>query len=151
MKNKLHMSQSKSSSITGSKGPKSPDFVVHFIIIVDENTGRLMTGRRWSEGLHQAVEAKEGVDIERETQTLATITIQNYFRLYEKLGKWQELVAMYEQDLLQTSDREQQISTLNKIAVLLEDRLSDLDPHALLRFRRRGPQVRSQNKLLVLP
>ncbi|HWD91607.1 MAG TPA: preprotein translocase subunit SecA [Verrucomicrobiae bacterium] len=56
------------------------------VIIVDENTGRLMTGRRWSEGLHQAVEAKEGVAIERETQTLATITIQNYFRLYTKLA-----------------------------------------------------------------
>ncbi|MGN6554346.1 MAG: SEC-C metal-binding domain-containing protein, partial [Verrucomicrobiota bacterium] len=56
------------------------------VIIVDENTGRLMTGRRWSDGLHQAVEAKEGVDIERETQTLATITIQNYFRLYKKLA-----------------------------------------------------------------
>jgi preprotein translocase subunit SecA len=56
------------------------------VIIVDENTGRLMTGRRWSDGLHQAVEAKEGVEIERETQTLATITIQNYFRLYLKLA-----------------------------------------------------------------
>ena len=56
------------------------------VIIVDENTGRLMTGRRWSEGLHQAVEAKEQVQIERETQTLATITIQNYFRLYHKLA-----------------------------------------------------------------
>ncbi|MDB6032740.1 MAG: secA [Verrucomicrobiales bacterium] len=56
------------------------------VIIVDENTGRLMTGRRWSDGLHQAVEAKEGVEVERETQTLATITIQNYFRLYSKLA-----------------------------------------------------------------
>ena len=56
------------------------------VIIVDENTGRLMTGRRWSDGLHQAVEAKEEVEIERETQTLATITIQNYFRLYQKLS-----------------------------------------------------------------
>ena len=56
------------------------------VIIVDENTGRVMTGRRWSDGLHQAVEAKEGVEIERETQTLATITIQNYFRLYQKLA-----------------------------------------------------------------
>jgi preprotein translocase subunit SecA len=56
------------------------------VIIVDENTGRLMTGRRWSDGLHQAVEAKESVTIERETQTLATITIQNYFRLYLKLA-----------------------------------------------------------------
>src|SRR5579872_5392272 len=56
------------------------------VIIVDENTGRLMSGRRWSDGLHQAVEAKEGVAIERETQTLAAITIQNYFRLYQKLA-----------------------------------------------------------------
>ena len=56
------------------------------VIIVDENTGREMPGRRWSDGLHQAVEAKENVEVERETQTYATITIQNYFRLYEKLG-----------------------------------------------------------------
>ncbi|MGD0251260.1 MAG: preprotein translocase subunit SecA [Verrucomicrobiota bacterium] len=56
------------------------------VIIVDQHTGRLMPGRRWSDGLHQAVEAKEGVEIERETQTLATITIQNYFRLYQKLA-----------------------------------------------------------------
>jgi preprotein translocase subunit SecA len=56
------------------------------VIIVDENTGRTMPGRRWSDGLHQAVEAKEGVQIDRETQTLATITIQNYFRLYHKLS-----------------------------------------------------------------
>ena len=56
------------------------------VIIVDEFTGRLMTGRRWSDGLHQAVEAKEGVKIERETETYATITVQNYFRLYEKLA-----------------------------------------------------------------
>lgn len=56
------------------------------VMIVDENTGRKMAGRRWSDGLHQAVEAKEGVTIEGETQTYATITIQNYFRLYEKIG-----------------------------------------------------------------
>ena len=56
------------------------------VLIVDQHTGRLMPGRRWSDGLHQAVEAKEGVQIERETQTLATITIQNYFRLYQKLA-----------------------------------------------------------------
>ena len=56
------------------------------VMIVDEFTGRKMTGRRWSDGLHQAVEAKEGVTIDRETQTLATITIQNYFRLYYKLA-----------------------------------------------------------------
>ncbi len=56
------------------------------IIIVDEFTGRLMPGRRWSEGLHQAIEAKEGVEIEAENQTLASITFQNYFRMYDKLS-----------------------------------------------------------------
>lgn len=64
------------------------DYVVqeNHVLIVDEFTGRILPGRRWSDGLHQAVEAKEGVQIERETQTLATITIQNYFRLYSKLA-----------------------------------------------------------------
>ncbi len=56
------------------------------VMIVDEFTGRIMPGRRWSDGLHQAIEAKEGVKIQRETQTLASITFQNYFRLYKKLG-----------------------------------------------------------------
>jgi preprotein translocase subunit SecA len=56
------------------------------VIIVDEFTGRLMPGRRWSDGLHQAIEAKEGVKVERENQTLATITFQNYFRMYKKLA-----------------------------------------------------------------
>ncbi|WP_325320377.1 preprotein translocase subunit SecA [Kingella oralis] len=56
------------------------------IVIVDEHTGRLMDGRRWSDGLHQAVEAKEGVEVQRENQTLASITFQNYFRLYTKLS-----------------------------------------------------------------
>ncbi len=67
---------------------KDKDYVVQNgeVIIVDEFTGRLMHGRQWSEGLHQAVEAKEGVQIKEETQTLATITIQNYFKLYCKLS-----------------------------------------------------------------
>ncbi|MBT0726201.1 preprotein translocase subunit SecA [Rosenbergiella australiborealis] len=56
------------------------------VVIVDEHTGRTMQGRRWSEGLHQAVEAKEGVEIQNENQTLASITFQNYFRIYEKLA-----------------------------------------------------------------
>jgi preprotein translocase subunit SecA len=56
------------------------------VVIVDEFTGRQMSGRRWSDGLHQAVEAKEGVEVKGETQTLATVTIQNYFRLYDKLA-----------------------------------------------------------------
>jgi preprotein translocase subunit SecA len=67
---------------------KDVEYVVedNKVVIVDTFTGRKMPGRRWSDGLHQAVEAKEGVQIDRETQTLATITIQNYFRLYEKLA-----------------------------------------------------------------
>ncbi len=67
---------------------KDVDYVVQEgkVLIVDEFTGRLMHGRRWSEGLHQAVEAKESVAVQEETQTLATITIQNYFRMYDKLA-----------------------------------------------------------------
>src|SRR6202050_2048165 len=67
---------------------KDVDYVVKDgeVVIVDEFTGRQMPGRRWSDGLHQAVEAKEGVKIERENQTLATITFQNYFRMYKKLS-----------------------------------------------------------------
>ncbi|OIO33318.1 MAG: preprotein translocase subunit SecA [Candidatus Omnitrophica bacterium CG1_02_40_15] len=67
---------------------KDVDYVVKDgeVIIVDEFTGRLMPGRRWSDGLHQAIEAKEGLKIERENQTLATITFQNYFRMYKKLA-----------------------------------------------------------------
>ena len=56
------------------------------VVIVDEFTGRLMPGRRWSDGLHQAVEAKEGIPIQSESQTYASITFQNYFRMYEKLA-----------------------------------------------------------------
>jgi preprotein translocase subunit SecA len=64
------------------------DYVVRDgeVIIVDDFTGRLMPGRRYSDGLHEAIEAKEGVQIQRETVTVATITLQNYFRLYEKLA-----------------------------------------------------------------
>ena len=67
---------------------RDKDYVVQDgqVVIVDEFTGRIMPGRRWSDGLHQAVEAKEGVKIERENQTLATITFQNYFRMYKKLA-----------------------------------------------------------------
>ncbi|AWB68732.1 preprotein translocase subunit SecA [Saccharobesus litoralis] len=67
---------------------KDVDYIIKDgeIVIVDEHTGRTMEGRRWSEGLHQAVEAKEGVNIQNENQTLASITFQNYFRLYDKLA-----------------------------------------------------------------
>jgi preprotein translocase subunit SecA len=67
---------------------RDKDYVVQGgkVVIIDENTGRMMAGRRWSDGLHQAVEAKERLKIERESQTYATITFQNYFRMYEKLS-----------------------------------------------------------------
>ncbi len=67
---------------------KEVDYLVQDgqVVIVDEFTGRVMTGRRWSDGLHQAVEAKEGVQVKGETQTMATITIQNYFRMYDKIA-----------------------------------------------------------------
>ena len=86
------------------------DYVVRDgqVIIVDEFTGRLMPGRRWSDGLHQAIEAKEGLRIERENQTLATVTFQNYFRLYEKLAgmtgtaftEAQEFKSIYKLDVV---------------------------------------------------
>ncbi len=88
---------------------KDVDYVVKDgqVIIVDEFTGRLMPGRRWSDGLHQAVEAKEGVRIESENQTLATITLQNYFRMYDKLAgmtgtaatESEEFAKIYELDV----------------------------------------------------
>ena len=79
------------------------------VIIVDEFTGRLMYGRRYSEGLHQAIEAKEGVDVEHESKTLATITFQNYFRLYDKLSgmtgtaltEEEEFGAIYNLDIIE--------------------------------------------------
>ena len=67
---------------------RDKDYIVQDgeVMIVDEFTGRILEGRRWSEGIHQAVEAKEGVKIKEENQTLATVTLQNYFRMYEKLS-----------------------------------------------------------------
>ena len=67
---------------------KDVDYVVkdNEIMIVDEFTGRIMDGRRYSEGLHQAIEAKEGVEIKRESKTLATVTFQNFFRMYKTLS-----------------------------------------------------------------
>src|SRR5205823_2776779 len=67
---------------------RDKDYIVQDgeVLIVDEFTGRILHGRRYNEGMHQAIEAKEGVEIKQENQTLATITLQNYFRLYEKLS-----------------------------------------------------------------
>ena len=79
------------------------------VLIVDEHTGRVLHGRRFSDGLHQALEAKEQVVIEKETQTMATITIQNYFRMYSKLAgmtgtaltEMQELMEIYKLDVVE--------------------------------------------------
>src|SRR5436309_1994362 len=97
------------------------DYVVQEgeVKIVDEFTGRIMEGRRWSEGLHQAVEAKEGVQIQEEHQTLATITLQNYFRLYEKLAgmtgtaktEEKEFVEIYDVDI-KIDDRVREVGGL---------------------------------------
>ncbi|MEK7767924.1 MAG: SEC-C metal-binding domain-containing protein, partial [bacterium] len=71
------------------------------VLIVDEFTGRLMPGRRWSDGLHQAIEAKEGVEIEEENQTMATVTLQNYFRMYEKLAGMTGTAATEAQEFME--------------------------------------------------
>lgn len=91
------------------------------IIIVDEFTGRLMYGRRYSEGLHQAIEAKEGVEVERESKTLATITFQNYFRMYKKLAgmtgtaltEEEEFQTIYKLDVIEIPTNEPMIRTDN--------------------------------------
>ena len=91
------------------------------VLIVDEFTGRTMPGRRWSEGLHQAVEAKEGVQVKGETQTLATITIQNYFRMYEKLGGMTGTAETEETEFHQIYGLEVSVIPTNK-PVVREDR-----------------------------
>lgn len=90
---------------------KDVDYIIHEnkIVIIDENTGRPQPGRRFSDGLHQAIEAKEGVEIQKETQTYATITLQNFFRMYEKLSgmtgtastEAQEFKEIYKLDVLE--------------------------------------------------
>ncbi len=91
------------------------------VLIVDEFTGRTMPGRRWSEGLHQAVEAKEGVQVKGETQTLATITIQNYFRMYEKLAGMTGTAETEETEFHQIYGLEVAVIPTNK-PVIREDR-----------------------------
>jgi len=91
------------------------------VLIVDEFTGRTMPGRRWSEGLHQAVEAKEGVQVKGETQTLATITIQNYFRLYEKLAGMTGTAETEETEFHQIYKLEVSVIPTNK-PVIRDDR-----------------------------
>ena len=91
------------------------------VLIVDEFTGRTMPGRRWSEGLHQAVEAKEGVTVRGETQTLATITIQNYFRLYEKLAGMTGTAETEENEFFQIYGLEVSVIPTNK-PIIRDDR-----------------------------
>ena len=96
------------------------------IIIVDEFTGRLMFGRRYSEGLHQAIEAKEGVDVRRESLTYATITFQNFFRMYEKLGGMTGTAATEDEELHKIYDLDVVILPTN---VEYRARFGDLDAH----------------------
>src|SRR5207244_5010554 len=91
------------------------------VLIVDEFTGRTMPGRRWSEGLHQAVEAKERVQVKGETQTLATITIQNYFRMYEKLSGMTGTAETEETEFFQIYKLEVAVIPTNK-PMIREDR-----------------------------
>ncbi|MEA3247148.1 MAG: hypothetical protein U9Q74_13435, partial [Gemmatimonadota bacterium] len=91
------------------------------VLIVDEFTGRTMPGRRWSEGLHQAVEAKEGVQVKGETQTLATITIQNYFRMYEKLAGMTGTAETEETEFFQIYKLEVAVIPTNK-PIIRDDR-----------------------------
>ena len=91
------------------------------VLIVDEFTGRTMHGRRWSEGLHQAVEAKEGVQVKGETQTLATITIQNYFRMYEKLAGMTGTAETEETEFFQIYSLEVAVIPTNQ-AMIRDDR-----------------------------
>jgi preprotein translocase subunit SecA len=91
------------------------------IVIVDEFTGRQMPGRRWSDGLHQAVEAKEGVEIQGETQTLATVTIQNYFRMYDKLAGMTGTAETEENEFHQIYDLDVLVIPTNK-PVIRDDR-----------------------------
>ncbi len=91
------------------------------IVIVDEFTGRQMPGRRWSDGLHQAVEAKEGVEVRGETQTLATITIQNYFRMYDKLAGMTGTAETEENEFHQIYDLDVMVIPTNR-PVIRDDR-----------------------------
>jgi preprotein translocase subunit SecA len=95
---------------------KEVDYLVQEgqVLIVDEFTGRIMHGRRWSDGLHQAVEAKEGVEVKGETQTLATITIQNYFRMYDKLAGMTGTAETEENEFYQIYGLEVSVIPTNK-------------------------------------
>ena len=119
--------------------PRDKDYIVQNgeVKIVDEFTGRILEGRRWSEGIHQAVEAKEGVKIKEENQTLATITLQNYFRMYEKLAGMTGTAATEAAELMNTYDLQVVPIPTNKPIVRLDepDLIYKAEPG---KFERRG-------------
>ena len=110
------------------------------VLIVDEFTGRIMPGRRWSDGLHQAVEAKEGVQVKGETQTLATITIQNYFRMYDKLAGMTGTAETEESEFYQIYGLEVSVIPTNRPIRRARPARPDLQDPAgeVQRHRRRG-------------
>src|SRR6185436_19969331 len=95
---------------------KDVDYLVqdNAVLIVDEYTGRVLAGRRWADGLHQAVEAKEGVTVKGETQTRATITIQNYFRMFDKLAGMTGTAETEEQEFYSIYGLEVNVIPTNK-------------------------------------
>ncbi len=111
---------------------KDVDYVIqdNKVLIVDEFTGRLMPGRRYSDGLHQALEAKEGVKIERETQTFATITIQNYFRMYKKLSGMTGTAETEANEFFQ-------IYKLSVVVIPTNDKIRRMDYHDVIYKTRR--------------
>jgi preprotein translocase subunit SecA len=130
------------------------------VIIVDEFTGRLMPGRRWSDGLHQAVEAKEGVKVEPENVTYATITLQNYFRMYEKLAgmtgtaltESEEFHKIYKLEVLPIPTNLEYIATLaGKDSSLIEVKAKDEDGYDVAYFAQRpssgSPRPQGDGKL----
>ena len=116
---------------------RDKDYIVRDgeVIIVDEFTGRLMDGRRYSEGLHQAIEAKEGVHVKRENRTLATITFQNYFRMYDKLAGMTGTAATEAEELYKIYKLE--------VVTIPTNQADDPRGSGRLRLQDRGGQVRS--------
>lgn len=121
---------------------KDKDYVVkdNEVIIVDEFTGRLMNGRRWSDGLHQAVEAKENVPVQRESQTWATITFQNYFRLYDKLAGMTGTAATEAEEFKKIYD-------LDVITIPTQREIKRTDEHDLIFKSQRSKYVALANKV----
>jgi preprotein translocase subunit SecA len=115
------------------------------IIIVDEFTGRLMYGRRYSDGLHQAIEAKEGVKVERESKTLATITFQNYFRMYTKLSGMTG-TALTEEDEFQTIYKMDVVAIPTNVPVSREDRQDVVYKNELGKFKALLSEVKECNQ-----